>query len=301
MKRALILLAVASMLGAHHATAQTLDDVQIKTIHAAGRVWMLEGRGGNLGVSVGDDGILIVDDQFAPLADKIQAALGQLGTGKLRFVLNTHWHGDHTGGNVVFGPLAPILAHTNVRGRLATRQEVMGQAVEPSPKEALPVITYDSGVSLHLNGEEIRAEHFPASHTDGDTVVWFLGSNVVHLGDLFFAGKFPFVDIDSGGDVPGLTKSIRRILDTLPAGAKVIPGHGPLSTAADLERYHAMLVATTDAVRRSIEAGKSLDEIRAAGLGAEWAAWGTGFIDTNEWIGFVHRSLSARGGAAKGD
>jgi len=301
MKRALTLLAFASLLGAAHATAQALDHVQIKTTHAAGRVWMLEGRGGNIGVSVGGDGILIVDDQFAPLAAKIQAALGQLGTGKLRFVLNTHWHGDHTGSNVVFGPLAPILAHTNVRRRLATRQELFGQAVEPSPQEALPVITYDSGVSLHLNGEEIRAEHFPTSHTDGDTVIWFTGSNVVHLGDLFFAGMFPFVDVDSGGDVPGLTRSIRRILDTLPAGVKIIPGHGPLSTSADLERYHAMLVATTDVVRRAIEAGKSLDEIQAAGLGPEWAEWGTGFIDTKNWLGFVHRSLTQRGGTETGE
>jgi glyoxylase-like metal-dependent hydrolase (beta-lactamase superfamily II) len=243
-------------------------------------------------VSVGDDGILIVDDQYAPLADKIQAALRELGTGKVRFVLNTHWHGDHTGGNVAFGSVATILAHTNVRRRLETRQEGAGRVVEPMPAIGLPVITYDEGLSIHLNGEQIQATHFPAGHTDGDTVVRFHESNVVHLGDLFWAGMFPFVDLESGGDVEGLARNVRRILDALPDGARIIPGHGPLATAADLERYHAMLVGTTEVVRGATRAGKTLDEIRAAGLPAEWTDWGKGFISTEKWIETVHRSLT---------
>jgi cyclase len=292
--RAWLALALATATGP--ALAETPEEVLIQTTQVAGRVWMLEGRGGNIGVSVGDDGIVLVDDQFAPLADKIQAALGQLGTGKLRFVLNTHWHGDHTGGNSVFGPLAPILAHTNVRKRLSTPQKVMGRAVDPLPKDALPILTYDSGVSLHLNGEEIRATHYESAHTDGDTVIWFMGSNVLHLGDLFFAGRFPFVDLDSGGSVAGLTRSIRQILDTLPPDVKIIPGHGPLSTAADLEKYHTMLVTTTGVVRRAIDAGRTLKQIQNAGLPAEWTEWGSGYITTDAWLETVHRSLTERPG-----
>ena len=157
------------------------SDVEIKTIHAAGNIYMLEGRGGNIGVSVGSDGILMVDDQFEPLADKIEAALKKLSDGQLKFVLNTHFHGDHTGGNEVFGPTAPIIAHTNVRERLK---------VKLSP-EGLPIITFDTSLSIHFNGEEIRVIHFPKGHTDGDSVIFFTGANVVHMGDHFFSGRFP--------------------------------------------------------------------------------------------------------------
>lgn len=300
MRRILAVCALTWLVGASDTWARAPEDVQIRATHVAGRVWMLEGRGGNIGVSVGDDGFLIVDDQFAPFADKIQAALAELGTGKLHFVLNTHWHGDHTGGNVVFGPMAPIVAHTNVRQRLATPQEARGRTVEPVSTAALPVVTYDTGLTIHLNGEEIRVEHFPASHTDGDSVVWFTGSNVVHLGDLLWSGWFPFVDVASGGDVPGLIRSIRRIRESLPDGAKIIPGHGRLSTAEDLDRYLAMLVATTDVVRRAIGEGKSLEAIQAAGLDPEWEAWGTGFIGTKDWIEFIHQSLTKGGVTGKG-
>ena len=164
--------------------------MQIKATKVAGNVYMLEGAGGNIGVSVGDDGILIVDDQFAPLADKIRAALKALADKKLRFILNTHWHGDHTGGNVAFGPEATIIAHDNVRKRLSTEQKSRSSKAprRASPKEALPVITFDQSLSVHFNGEEIRAIHYPQGHTDGDSVIFFTASNVVHLGDDFFAG-----------------------------------------------------------------------------------------------------------------
>jgi cyclase len=296
MRRTLAPLALVLACAAGPALAENPDAVLIQTTHVAGKVWMLEGRGGNIGVSVGDDGMVLIDDEFAQLADKIQAALPEHGMGKLRFVLNTHWHGDHTGGNAVFGLQAPILAHTNVRQRLSTEQKVMGKAVPASPKEALPILTYDEGVSLHLNGEEIRLTHYERCHTDGDTVVWFMGSKVLHLGDLFFAGRFPFVDLESGGDVPGLTRAIRRILDTLPPETKIIPGHGPLSTAADLEKYHTMLVKTTDVVRRAIDAGRTLKQIQNEGLPAEWAEWGSGYITTSAWLETVYRSLTERPG-----
>jgi glyoxylase-like metal-dependent hydrolase (beta-lactamase superfamily II) len=257
---------------------------------------MLQGSGGNIGVSVGSDGILIVDDQFAPLADKIKAALKTLGEGKLKFVLNTHWHSDHTGGNVVFGPEATIIAHDNVRKRLSTEQriEVFKTTVPASPKEALPVITFGQSLSVHFNGEEIRVMHFPKGHTDGDSVIFFTGSNVVHMGDDFFAARFPFVDLGSGGSVQGLAQNIGEILGKLPAGVKLIPGHGPISTADDLKAYHRMLVETTDIVSKKMAAGKSLAEIKAEGLPEEWKSWGTGFIKTDAWIETIHTSLSKK-------
>ena len=274
---------------------QDFSKVEIKATKVAGNVYMLEGAGGNIGVSVGADGILIVDDQFAPLADKIKAALKTLGDGKLKFILNTHWHGDHTGGNVVFGPDAPIIAQTNVRKRLATEQksEFFKSTTPASPKEALPVITFDESLSVHFNGEEIRVIHFPQGHTDGDSVIFFTGSNVVHMGDDFFAGGFPFVDLDSGGSVEGLIKNIAEIIPKLPAGVKLIPGHGQLSTAEDLKAFHRMLLETTEIVRKKMAAKKTLDQIKKEGLPEEWKTWGTGFIKTDMWIEIIYRSLSA--------
>jgi cyclase len=270
--------------------------VQMKATKVAGNVYMLEGAGGNIGVSVGEDGLLIVDDQFAPLADKIRAALKGLADKKLRFILNTHWHGDHTGGNIAFGPEATIIAHDNVRKRLATEQKsaVFNSTTPPSPKEALPVITFDQSLSVHFNGEDIRAIHFPHGHTDGDSVIFFSASNVVHLGDDFFAGRFPFVDLESGGSVEGLIKNVGEIIGKIPQGAKLIPGHGPISTLDDLKSYHRMLQQTTEIVRQKIAAGKTLDQIKSEGLPAEWAPWGTGFIKTDRWVETIYNSLSAK-------
>jgi glyoxylase-like metal-dependent hydrolase (beta-lactamase superfamily II) len=270
--------------------------VEIKATKINGNVYMLEGSGGNIGVSVGDDGILIVDDQFAPLADKIKAALKTLGDGKLKFILNTHWHGDHTGGNAKFGNEAPIIAHDNVRKRMSTEQrlEFFKQTVPASPNEALPVITFDQSLSVHFNGEEIKVIHFPHGHTDGDSVIFFTKSNVVHMGDDFFAGRFPFVDLDSGGSVQGLAQNIGEIIPKLPAGAKLIPGHGPISTIDDLKAYHHMLLATTDIVRKKIEAKKSLAQIKKEGLPAEWKSWGEGFMKTDQWLELVYASLTKK-------
>jgi glyoxylase-like metal-dependent hydrolase (beta-lactamase superfamily II) len=269
---------------------QDFSKVEIKATKVSGNVYMLQGSGGNIGVSVGADGILIVDDQFAPLADKIKAALRTLGEGKLKFILNTHYHGDHTGGNAVFGPEAPIIAQTNARKRL--QQGAQGQ--QPAPKEALPVITFDQSVSVHFNDEEIRVLHFPHGHTDGDAIIFFTSSNVVHMGDDFFNGMFPFVDIDSGGDVAGYIKNVGDVLSKLPAGAKIIPGHGPLASADDLKKFHDMLLTTTGIVQQEIKAGKTLDQIKAEGLPDEWKSWGTGFIKTDRWIETIYRSFTAK-------
>ncbi len=263
---------------------QDFSKVQIKATRVAGNVYMLEGSGGNIGVSVGADGILIIDDQFAPLADKIRAALKELNPGKLKFILNTHWHGDHTGGNASFGPEAPIVAHTNVRKRLAAG----------SPKEALPVVTFDESLSIHFNGEEIRVMHYPRGHTDGDSIIFFTTSNVYHMGDDFFAGRFPFVDLASGGDVEGLTKNIADVIAKLPAGVKIIPGHGPISTIDDLKLYHQMLLETTAHIRKQMAAGKDAKQIQTEGLPDKWKEWGTGFVNANRWIDTVFRSLSQK-------
>jgi len=291
------LVLIVSLLVAATASAQTdFSKVQMKATKVAGNVWMLEGAGGNIGVSVGDDGLLIVDDQFAPLADKIRAALKGIADKKLHFILNTHWHGDHTGGNVAFGPEATIIAHDNVRKRLATEQKsaVFNTTTPPSPKEALPVITFDQTLTVHFNGEDIRAIHYPKGHTDGDSVIFFSASNVVHLGDDFFAGRFPFVDLESGGSVEGLIKNIGELITKIPADAKLIPGHGPISNLDDLKSYHRMLQQTTEIVRGKIGAGKTLDQIKSEGLPAEWNPWGTGFIKTDRWVETIYKSLTAK-------
>ncbi len=285
MKRAsYVTVAVVSVLLCIAAWAQRdYSRIKIKTTHVAGNIYMLEGAGGNIGVSAGPDGILIVDDQFALLAEKIRNALKELAEGPLEFLINTHFHGDHTGGNAVFGDEAHIIAHANVRKRLQ---------VEDASEKALPVVTFDDSLSIHFNDEEIRVIHFPNSHTDGDSVIFFTGSNVVHMGDLFFSGRFPYVDLSSGGDVEGLIGHIEKLLAELPPDVKLIPGHGPLSDLDDLKTYHQTLVATTELVRDQIEAGKSLEEIKAAGLPKKWRSWGAGFISTSRWIEIVHRSLA---------
>ena len=299
MKRVCVLICfgvsvLSAGLGSQSWAQQDFSTVEISATPVNGTVHMLAANApaGNIGVSVGADGVLIVDDQFAPLAEKIRAALTNLSSGSLKFILNTHWHGDHTGGNPVFGQEAPIIAHANVRKRLMTEQQIFGRAIPAAAQGAWPVITFDASVSIHFNGEEIKVVHFPHGHTDGDSIVFFTGSNVVHMGDHYFAGRFPFVDLDSGGDVESFTQNIETVLGQLADDVKIIPGHGPLSSKDDLKTYHRMLVETTQAVRQQIAAGKSLDEMKKTGLPKEWQAWGVASISTELWIEMVHQSLS---------
>jgi cyclase len=288
------ILAPALALSASAAQGPDFSKVEVKATRVAGNIYMLEGAGGNIGVSAGPDGILIVDDQFAPLADKIRMALAKINPGKLKFVLNTHWHGDHTGGNAQFGPEAAIVAQTNVRKRLETGQRVRNEAVPASPKEALPVITFDDSLSVHFNGEEIKAIHYPNGHTDGDSIIYFTGSNVVHMGDDFFNGRFPFIDLDSGGDVDGYVRNVAAVIAKMPPEARIIPGHGPLATIDDLKAFHAMLVETTSIIRERMKAGKSLAQIKEEGLPEKWRSWGDGFMKTDGWIEIVHTSYSGK-------
>jgi glyoxylase-like metal-dependent hydrolase (beta-lactamase superfamily II) len=276
------------------AQQQDFSKVEIKVVPVSGHIYMLEGSGGNIGVSAGDDGILIVDDQYAPLAEKIRAALKGINPGKLKFILNTHFHGDHTGGNPVFGTEATIIAQDNVRKRLAAGSVVMGNKTEPMAAAGLPVVTYADAVSVHFNGEEIKAIHLPHGHTDDDSVIFFTRSNVVHMGDDFFNGFYPFVDLESGGSVQGMTAGVAKVLAQIPADAKVIPGHGALSDVAGLKAFHHMLVETTAVVAKEMKAGKTLDQIQAAGLPAEWNSWGKGFINTKTWIETIYNSLKKK-------
>jgi cyclase len=306
MKRFFALLALfslfAAITGAHpggHGHISAQDDfskVEIKTSKVAGNVYMLEGAGGNIGVIAGADGILIVDDQFAPLAEKIRAALHEINPGRLRFVLNTHWHFDHTGGNAQFGTDSVIVAQSNVLKRLAAGGTIQGEKIEPAKREALPLITYDNVIYFNFDGEEIRVVHYPAGHTDGDSVVFFTGSNVIHMGDDFFAGRFPFIDLESGGSVEGLIQNVGDIIAKAPAGVKFIPGHGPLSTLEDLKAYHIALGETTNIVRQRIRQGKTLEQAKAEGLPEKYKEWGAGYVKTDQWIETVYRSLKQDGG-----
>lgn len=292
--RSKIWLLVSTFLCVPSLAQQDFSKVEITTTKVAGSVYMLEGRGGNIGVSVGPDGILIVDDQYAPLADKIKAALGKLGSDKPKFILNTHWHGDHTGGNPHFGRDGVIIAHENVRKRVSVQEELFGRKVDPLPKEGLPVVTFADSLSIHFNDEEIRVWHLPGGHTDGDCVVLFTKSNVLHTGDLMFAGMFPFVDLDHGGNVQRMAENVGKLIASAPADVKIIPGHGPISTVDDLKTFHRMLIETLDVVRKGIAEGKSLEQMKSAGVPDAWKKWGDGFIKTDQWIETLHKSLSRK-------
>jgi cyclase len=270
------------------------QDVQVKTTKVAGNVYMLQGRGGNVGALVGMDGILIVDDDYKAVSTKLAAALKELGSDKPRFVFNTHWHGDHTEGNEFFGKDSTIIAHINVRKRLLDPPVIFDQKTPPYASFALPIVTYTESMSLHINGEEVRAVHFPNGHTDGDSIIFFKNANVVHLGDDFFVGRFPFVDIDSGGSVQGMIDNVATLIRQIPPDAKLIPGHGPLATLDDLKAYHQTLVETSNLVQAEMKKGKSLDEIKKAGLPEKYKDWGSGFIKPDAWIGIVYRSYSKR-------
>ena len=262
--------------------------VEVKVQKVAGSVYMLIGAGGNIGVSAGEDGIVIVDDQFAPLAPKIKEALKGITDKPIKFVLNTHYHGDHTGGNEVFGREAPIIAQTNVRKRLQSGSKNLGGTTPPAPKEALPVVTFDDKVSVWANGEEIRAVHFPHGHTDGDSVIFFTKSNVVHMGDDFFNGTFPFVDVENGGSVKGMLTDVQNVISTIPDDAKVIPGHGALSDKAGLRAFADMLKGTWNAVDAGRKAGKTVDQLKSEKVLEAWESWGKGFIKTDKWIELLY-------------
>jgi glyoxylase-like metal-dependent hydrolase (beta-lactamase superfamily II) len=296
------LIVIVSLLGAFALAAAQYQDfskVQIKVTKVAGNVYMLEGAGGNIGASVGEDGIVVVDDQFAPLADKIQAALKGITDKPVRFIINTHYHGDHTGGNAYFQKQAPIIAHDNVRKRLeaggaAGNGGSMHFENKPQPKEALPIITFDHDVTVHLNGEDIRALHFPAGHTDGDSIIFFPKSNVVHMGDDFVTYGFPFIDVEAGGSINGLIDAVEKVIAQLPADVKVIPGHGQVSSLEEMQAYLMTLKATRDVVANALKEGKTLDQMKQAKILDPWKKYSGGFVSEDAFLETLYNSLTGQ-------
>ena len=270
---------------------QDFSKVEIKVSKVAGTVYMLQGAGGNIGVSAGDDGIVIVDDQYAPLAPKIRAALATITSKPIKFILNTHYHGDHTGGNAEFSKDGTIIAHENVRKRLQSGTVAMGRSTPPAPKEALPIVTFNDRATVHVNGEDIRAVHMPHGHTDGDAVIWFTQSNVVHMGDDFFNGTFPFVDMDNGGTVRGMAADVESVVAQIKDDTRVIPGHGPLGDRNSLRAFAEMLRGSLAAVDAAMRSGKTLDQIKSEKVLAPWEKWGGGFFTTDRWAETLYREL----------
>jgi cyclase len=287
---------VAATLFAAAAYAQDdMSKVEIKTEKLSDHVYMMTGSGGNLGVSVGDDGVFLIDSQFAALTPKIQAAIASLSPKPVRFMLNTHWHFDHTGGNENLGKAgAVIVAQENVRKRMSSEGFIafLGMKTQASPAIALPVVTFTRDASFHLNGEDIRASHAPNAHTDGDTVVHFTKSNVTHMGDTFFNGMYPFIDTSSGGSIAGVLAAVDRELKTAGDNSKIIPGHGPLGTKADLKAYRDMLATVSGRVSSQIKQGKKLEEVVASKPTAQYdAKWGKGFLPPDKFVEMLYGNL----------
>ncbi|HAI15927.1 MAG: MBL fold metallo-hydrolase [Gammaproteobacteria bacterium] len=270
-----------SLLAFSSAAQNQFENVTIDTVSVAGNISMLIGQGGNIGVSAGSDGILIIDDQFAPLAGRIKTAIEALGSDVPKFLLNTHFHGDHTGGNIEFGAESVIVAHENVRMRMAAGDQ---------PAVALPVVTFDDDVTIHFNGEDVTLIHMPNGHTDTDSVVMFSESNVIHMGDHFFNGGFPFVDLANGGTVQGYLSNLERALSWIGDDTAVIPGHGPLATKSDLLNFYNVVKDTSTAIRVMKSQRMNKEETVAEGLGDEYESWGQGFINEQRWIETVFDS-----------
>jgi cyclase len=291
--------AAALALAATGAVAQPdYSRVEIKATKITDTAYMLTGAGGNIGLSVGEDAVFVIDDQFAPLTPKITAAIAQVTPKPVRFVLNTHWHYDHTGGNENLGKAgAVIVAHHNVRKRMSTDQVIdfINLKSKPEPKDALPVLTFSSDMSFHINGEEVRAIHMPAAHTDGDAVVHFTKSDVVHMGDIYFNGFYPFIDAESGGSADGVVAACDRVLAIATEKTRIIPGHGPLSNAAELKGFRDMVATISGRVKALVAQGKSLDDIKAAKVSADYdEKWGKGFIKPERFAEMLARPLLKR-------
>jgi cyclase len=282
----LLVTAIAALFSANSAISQDKwDTVEITSQAVSGSVHMLEGMGGNIGVSAGPEGILIIDDQYAPLAEKIATAIGDISKQPIKYIVNTHYHGDHTGSNAYFTEVkgSTIFAHDNVRKRLADKEE--------HTHAELPVVTYQQGMTFHFNGDTINVMHMPAGHTDSDSVVWFEEANVLHPGDLFFEGRFPYIDLDGGGTVTGYINNVTKLIGMLKDDTKIIPGHGKLATKADYQKALDMLVDTAAMVKGMKAKGISLDDAVKQGLGEKYTAWAWNFITEEKWISTLYKGL----------
>lgn len=277
---------------------QGMDTITVKVQALRGGVYMLTGAGGNIGLSVGSDAAFLVDDQFAPLTPKIIAAVASVTSQPIKFVVNTHWHGDHTGGNENMGKAGALLvAHDNVRKRMSTDQFIafMNRAQPAAPPAALPVVTFNDSATFHINGDDLVVFHVPPAHTDGDVIVHFRRADVVHMGDTYFATGYPFVDISSGGSVNGVIATADRVLAVCSPQTIVIPGHGGVSNCEGLRTYRNVIATVRDRVRAEMQKGRTLDQVKAAGLSADFdERWGKAFIQPAAFVEFVYRSLGGK-------
>jgi cyclase len=298
--RSLLLACVATFLSAFLSAAalaqEDFSKVEIKTDKLSDTTYVMFGSGGNLGVSAGEDAVFVIDDQFAPLTPKILAAIAKLSDKPVKFVLNTHWHSDHTGGNINMGKAgALIVAQDNVRKRMSTEGfiEFMGMKTNPEPKVALPVVTFSTDTTFYLIGEEIYAFHVPRAHTDGDVIVHFRKSNVIHMGDTFFNTLYPFIDTSSGGTIDGMVAAVDRALAISNDSTKFIPGHGPMGTRANLQAYRNMLATIAGRIKAQIKQGMKMEDAIAAKPTADFDdAWGKGFLPPAKFVEMVWKNLS---------
>lgn len=291
-----ILSAILVMIFIRPAAAQEMADVKIQTTHLSGGVYMLSGRGGNIGLSVGEDGVFLIDDQYAPLTAKIKTAIAKITDKPIVFVVNTHWHGDHTGGNENLGKAgAIIVAHENVRKRMSADQfnEVFNRTTAASPKGALPIVTFTDEMTFFWNGDDINIFHVDPAHTDGDVIIYFTKTNVVHMGDTYFNGMYPYIDVSAGGSINGVIRAVNGVISKINDNTKIIPGHGPLSHKSELVEYKTVLDNIRNRVVKLIKAGKSKTEVIAAKPTKEYDAdWGGGFMKPDIWVGILYTSLS---------
>jgi len=292
MNAVLVLLVFLSPLN-YAALAEEVDfsHTNFKATPLAETIYLLEGAGGNVTASIGANGVFLVDDDFAEMAEKLQIKLQELHGGNPRYIVNTHFHYDHTGGNEFFGGSATILAATAVRNRLMTEQTLWKEQYPAAPKQAWPVITYEHSLTLHYNGEDIKILHLPRGHTDGDTVVFFPKSKVVSMGDLYFSGMYPIFHLEHNGSLAGYLKNAEEVWHQIPFDGKIVPGHGPVSTRAELRRFLDMIHASIAAVKRGMQAGKSLREIQRAGLEAKWEPFSHGYLTTDRWLDLVYQAV----------
>jgi glyoxylase-like metal-dependent hydrolase (beta-lactamase superfamily II) len=295
MKRFILFSSILGLLFTPVLSAQEAEVEYIPT-SLSGTVTMLKGRGGNIAISAGEDGVFIIDDQLEPLTDQLLAAIREIDERPVRFVINTHYHGDHVGGNERLGKAGSvIIAHDNIRRRMTTEQfsNFFDSATPPYPRAALPVVTFNDRVTLHLNGESVAVHHVPRGHTDGDSIVFFPASNVLHMGDIFFNGLYPFIDLDGGGTLQGTIAAVEQGLELADAETKIIAGHGPLSDRVGLQEYHGMLAQARDRVQALVDQGMSLEQVVQAKPTAEWdELLGGVWITPAQFVTFIYNSLT---------
>jgi glyoxylase-like metal-dependent hydrolase (beta-lactamase superfamily II) len=292
MKRTVLAILAAILLMAVSLNAQP-NQPAVTTVHVAGPVYMLQGPGGgNIGVIVDSSGSFMIDAMDERSAEQVRAALKSLpGGDRIRVLINTHWHSDHTDGNKIFGPGSVVVAHEHVRPLLTKPQTLLGQQTQALPTGALPTVTYSDKLVLYAGSEPVRLVHYPHAHTDGDTVVFIDRVKVVHMGDMFFNGMFPFLDVENGGDIDNWVRQLDSIIAVLPADTKIIPGHGPLAGVTELKSFRQMLFDSAETVRKQMKEEKTLEQIKAAGLPEKFAPWTKGFMPTPQWLELVYRSL----------